>query len=761
MPRNITVTFDDGTKHVYQQAPDNLTPDQVSARAQQDFGKSVASLDGGRPAAVEAGDAINQIPRQIGLTARYGLEGLGQAAEVVTEPIRQNITDPLARLLYKPSVSDLVTGKGAPQGKPLGKAASDLADWIGLPSPQNANERVVGDAARMVAGGGGMLGAANKAAKLPGLVGMAGTFMGQNPVNQLVSAAGAGGAAGASREAGGDPTMQAVAGLIGGVAAPAALAGVRRVGQAATDTVTKLAAPQMVQQRVDNQINLTLRRAGVDWNGLESSVKAQVRKDVADALKNGDELSADAMRRLVEFRRVGATPTAGSISLDPVQITREKNLAKIGANSSDPILQRLAQVENQNNATFIRNLNDAGAARAADPFATGESLIGGLNSYAGRQQDNIDNLYGAARDSQGRQVVLNGPAAAQQATRRLQQDMVGKLPPEIDEILNSLTRGDTPLTVEYQQQLVKNLYRRIRGAGDNGDLRHGLGIVRDALDNAPLMDTAAANPGRLPAIPGQVPPSTAQAGQEAIDAFMAARGANRQFLKTVENTPALAAAMDGAAPDQFLKQFVTGSGGRANVRDVEAMTGVLRPQRLNPQNLPATAEQIRALPAAEGRQALEATKNAIADHLKRQALGGAADEVGNFSQSAYNKALREIGDRKLALFFSPQEIQQLKAVGRVSSYTQFQPRGSAVNNSNSGALVGGLGLDFLSKFASRAPLGLNDTITGFINGSQARQAMAPGRGLLVPQAPTSFADSVGPQLLLGTGLLAPQVIPNR
>lgn len=750
MPRNITVTFEDGTKHVYQQAPDNLTPDQVSARAQQDFGKSVISLDGGRPATVEAGAAINQIPRQLGLTARYGLEGLGQVAEIVTEPLRQNITDPLARAMGAKGTS-----------KPMGGVASDVADWFGLPSPQGANERVVGDMTRMVAGGGGMIGGARKAAQLPGLVGDVGRFMAQNAGGQLVSAAGAGGAAGASREAGGSAGMQAAAGVLGGIAAPAALAGARRVGQAATDAVTKMAAPQIVQQRVDNQINLTLRRAGVDWNGLEASVKAQVRQDVADALKNGDQLNGDAMRRLVEFRRVGATPTAGAVSLDPVQITREKNLAKIGANSSDPTLQRLAQVENENNATFIRNLNEAGASRAQDQITTSEQLIGALGGYAGRQRDNISGLYGAARDSQGRQVVLNGPAAAQQATRRLQQDMVGKLPPEIDQILNALTRGETPLTVEYQQQLVKNLYRRIQGAGDNGDLRHGLGIIRDALDNAPVMQSGPANPGNLPAIPGRIPPNTAQAGQDAIDAFGRARAANRQFMQQVENTPALEAAMNGAAPDNFLNQFVTGSGGRANARDVAAMVDILRPQSINPENLPATAAQIRALPRAQGAQALEATKNAIADHLKRQALGGAADEVGNFSQSAYNKALRDIGDRKLALFFSPEEIQQLKAVGRVSSYTQFQPRGSAVNNSNSGALVGGLGLDFLSKYASRAPLGLNDTITGFINGTQARQAMAPGRGLLVPQAPTSFADAVGPQLLIGGGLLAPQVIPNR
>ena len=70
MARNITVTFDDGTSHVYQNAPDNLTPDMVQARAQQDFGKTVKALDGGRPALPAAGGVpgprtgplVDQIP---------------------------------------------------------------------------------------------------------------------------------------------------------------------------------------------------------------------------------------------------------------------------------------------------------------------------------------------------------------------------------------------------------------------------------------------------------------------------------------------------------------------------------------------------------------------------------------------------------------------------------------------------------------------------------------------------------------------------
>lgn len=48
MPRNITITFDDGTNHEYQNVPDEVTPDQISERANKDFsGKKLKSIGGG------------------------------------------------------------------------------------------------------------------------------------------------------------------------------------------------------------------------------------------------------------------------------------------------------------------------------------------------------------------------------------------------------------------------------------------------------------------------------------------------------------------------------------------------------------------------------------------------------------------------------------------------------------------------------------------------------------------------------------------
>jgi hypothetical protein len=41
-----------------------------------------------KPAVVSFGESLRQIPRQVGLTARYGAEGLADVAGIVTEPIR-------------------------------------------------------------------------------------------------------------------------------------------------------------------------------------------------------------------------------------------------------------------------------------------------------------------------------------------------------------------------------------------------------------------------------------------------------------------------------------------------------------------------------------------------------------------------------------------------------------------------------------------------------------------------------------------------
>ncbi len=49
--RNVTVTFSDGSSHLYQGVPEDTSPEGVTARAEREFGKKVTALDGGRPPA--------------------------------------------------------------------------------------------------------------------------------------------------------------------------------------------------------------------------------------------------------------------------------------------------------------------------------------------------------------------------------------------------------------------------------------------------------------------------------------------------------------------------------------------------------------------------------------------------------------------------------------------------------------------------------------------------------------------------------------
>jgi hypothetical protein len=667
-----------------------------------DAGLAMLHQSGGQPAAkpasVQAGETIGSIPRQIGLTARYGLEGLANAAQVVTEPIRY--------------VTDRVTGSTG-KTQPLGVMATKLADYIGLPSPQGADERVVGDAARLMAGAGGMAGGANALARVATtpLVKSAATALAQGPAQQAISAASAGLAGGSVREAGGGDGAQFIASLGAGAATPMVANKLASLASKGVNAIKTALTPQaVIDQQVDQQISMALKQVGVDWSGVSEKIKQGMRADVEKALSTGGTLDPKAAARLLQFKMVpGTKPTLGMLSQDPIQITREKNLAKVGANSMDIGQQELPNLESGNTTALLRSLDDAGASGAPDAYEAGRRGVNALQALVDRKQAGIDALYAGARDAGGRQVVLDGQGATRQINDQLVKDNVGKLPPEVDQIINDITTGKTPLTVDYQQQLVKNLYRKIKGTQD-GDLKHGLGIVRRFLDAAEPVPNAP-NPGNLPAVGGAVPPG-AQAGQEAIDAFKAARGAHKAFMDQVESTPALKAVVDGIEPDQFVSRFITGKG--ATVSDVRAMADA----------------------AGSSPEALQAIKQHLVAHLKSAATGQASD-INKFRADSFNNALNNIGERKLAVFFSPEEITKLKAVGNVSNYASAQPAGTAVNNSNSGALVAAKAMDMLDAIAGKMPLGIDTLIHGTIRGAHQRQVMNPGNALKALGSPTS------------------------
>lgn len=648
------------------------------------------------PAAVRAGASLNDIPRQLGLTARYGLEGLAGTAQIATEPLRY--------------LTDRLTGNVG-KTKPLGALASDAADWLGLPKPQGANERVVAEATKMLAGSGGLAGGASLLSRAPGALGSAAEFLAANPTQQLGSAVGAGLAGGASREAGGNGWTQALASLVGGVGGGMGATAAQGITNAAKTVLT----PSMSNPQMDAKISVILSNAGVDYSQVPERMRQALRSQMADSLKVGDEFSPAAVSRLLDFSRVGATPTRGMLSQNPVQITREQNLAKIGANSSDTDLHGLPMIQNQNNSRLIGALNEAGAA-TGDKMRAGTSALDRINAIDTQLKGIKDNAYQTLEGMPGYKQPIS-PIAVSNINKALGDEAAMPfMPKEISNYMESFITQGQPFT----PQAYNNLQKMLAGAAtsQDGNVRNAVRIASQTLEATPIVPLN----------------NSSREAADAIAQLQAARSAHRDWRTWQESTPPIRAALNDAQPDNFVQKFVIGG----SVRDAKSIAD------------------------SAGK---DEVKNAILAHLKEKAISGSADEFGKFSQAAYNKALMQFGTQKLSIFFSPEEITQLRSVGRVASAIQVQPVGSAVNNSNSGALMVGKAYDAIKNGIGMIP-GIGPTTAGMIDltlgnptksaynwmGQRAAQKIKPGL-LMDQEDPSLYQSMLLPGVAMG-GLLS-------
>jgi hypothetical protein len=682
-------------------APDGATEDEVLAYAQKNFKMAAApAAKPTKPFGQQLNDFVADVPRQVGMTGRYALEGLGGMADLVATPAR--------------AAMNLLPGVNIKPG--VGQVAANMA---GLPEPRTPEERVVGDATRMGFGAMGGVGAARQVAGLTGGVTQkVAQMMAANPGAQAVSGAAAGGAGGYTRETGGNDTSQLLASLGAGVAAPFALSGMQRA-LSATQAMGR-AKPAPTPQQIDITINNALQDSGINLGQIPSDAARSIRADVAKAMQTGENLSPDAVRRLADYRLTGLTPTAAKLTLDPAAVTQQENLAKLGINSKDPVAQQLGQTKNANNRALVAGLNTLGAGTTDDAIAGAGKVMGALDARNSRAKGLIDQEYAAARDASGRSAALDPAHFTRTADDKLRQALLqGKLPGDIRRLMNQAAKGEMPLTVDVAEQFKTRLGEAARDAAAKGDKSQAkaLGMVRSALDDTPLL-------------PGQ------EIGKEAIDAFNKARTLNRKWMGIVEKTPALQAVRDGIEPDKFVSTFITGNGKTANVMDVAMLKN-----------------SIKSSP-----EAMDAVRTQIMAHLKKQALNGAPDEAANFSQSAFNKALQGIGERKLKLFFEPEAVDQLKALGRVARYEQFQPTGSAVNNSNTASAGMSAMLDRIGSSAmlSKIPFGklAQEPIQNITIGMQAGKAMnVPGaltNGVKQPLLPAPRREmALSPAMFMG------------
>ena len=172
MPRNIMITFDDGTSHQYAGVPDNVTPEQVHQRATQEHGKAITNIDGGnaqpkpeRSWGDVAGSAVqNLIPS----TGRV----IGGVAEAVMSPVKtaKSLVDLGAGAIQNALPESLVNAIGA--DKPSQEMASKVGQFYKerYGSMPGFKEALATDPAGVAADAASVLtGGSLAAARVPGM----------------------------------------------------------------------------------------------------------------------------------------------------------------------------------------------------------------------------------------------------------------------------------------------------------------------------------------------------------------------------------------------------------------------------------------------------------------------------------------------------------------------------------------------------------------------------------------------------------------
>jgi hypothetical protein len=671
--------------------PEGTTPEQAQAMIEESLNSEPVEARPASAALYQAKPKTSTVGRQLGLTGRHLIESAADTIGIFSDPIAATMN---------------AFGANAKPARQLGR---DVADYIGLPKPENATERVIGDISRLLVGTGGFVKAARTAANYATTNEAKSVLnsIASRPGMQAASSIGAGAAGGAAREGGEGEGVQLLAAVAGGVNAPVAVNALKNAGTPASNYVKSIFTPQ-IDIRIDNAI----KQAGITLDRLPAAVQQSIREDVSKALSQNGDLSPDALRRLADYRTVGAVPRQGNLTLNPATITQEKNLAKLGANSSDPAAQQLANIERQNDITLINRLNSLGADADDDAYSAAQKVIAALESKKSGAKSVIDALYANARNTQGRSAQLDPYKFAQRTNDLLDEALLGgKLPADVRNKINAIAKGEMPFTVDVAEQLKTRLGELGRNTADKSE-RMALSLVRKSLDETPLLDDV---------------------GQEALNAFNQARGANRAWMNVVEKTPALKAVMDGVEPDKFVKDYIIGNGSNANTMALAQLKRVIR----------------------NDRQAMDAVRGQIAFYLKDQATSGKADEVANFSAANFGKALRQLGDRKLGLFFTKDEVNELKAIARVASYEKFQPTGSAVNNSNTASTMFASFMEKLAKssIARKIPMG-SELIANPANNvsisMNARNAVNVPNALVIPRKPEKMPPPLWPALGLLT-----------
>ena len=377
-----------------------------------------------------------------------------------------------------------------------------------------------------------------------------------------------------------------------------------------------------------------LRRDGIN---LDQAQIRNLRDQVMQSLQQGQKIDPAAVFRKADFEALGMQPTLGQITRDGAQFSREKNLRGV-AGIGDPLLSRLDQQSQR-----LQELVTGRSAGAADEATAGQQMMQSLKGVDEGLSSNVSAAYAKATDHLGRAAPMDSAGFSKAANQSIDSEMLnGALPAQARDILNKVTTGEIPFTVNSAVMIDRRLSGMQRDLMSSGSKEGALAVgkVRDALNSASIADNI---------------------GEDAKTAFDTARGMAKGRFDLHKAVPALKAAADGDVPAQdFVRRFLI----NGKAEDVSGLAKVM----------PEESKQ-------EARRQFGAA-------IERAAFGQNVAGDKGIAQESLAKFLNQSGmKQKMGAFFSPEEMAQFERISRVAAYTSSFPANNTVNTSNTASAV--------------------------------------------------------------------------
>ena len=351
-----------------------------------------------------------------------------------------------------------------------------------------------------------------------------------------------------------------------------------------------------------------------------------------------DKVNIPTLQRHIEADslEIPVRLTEGQATGDVVKLSNEQN-----RRGKDPVL---AQRFNEQNGQLVENLGLIRDKAAPDVYGTkkienSQGIIDAYKELDTKLNTGINADYQALRDAAGGQFPVDAPKLLQNVEAKLKKELLSNEAPKGQFSELQRLAKDQNMTFEDYLSLRRNLGDIARTSQD-GNTRKAASYMIEELEKLPLQKEAAA-----------LKPLADKA-----------RTSARARFQMLEKDPAMKAAVNDAVPaDKFIDKFVV-NGVNKNINTMVENLG-------------------RDSPAHQHMAA--GTVNWLTDKA------GIVDGNGNFSQAGYNRALKQLDDvQNLNMIFNQEAASKLKTLGNVARYTQAQPRGAFVNNSNT--LVGSL-----------------------------------------------------------------------